>query len=221
MADYYPALTRVVSRLPDNSTRARQELYEHARTILVEQLRRQDPQKSEQEIVRERAALETAIRKVEAQSPSTRPQRSNRPSPPRLMVVVEHDGNDIGLQSERLTQDQVTTRSAIAQPATIHTSKMPANNVALDMGEMPASLGAMLIRTAFIAGMMPLIGLIYIHGLILVSENVIRYSVLLVTIAVTLGLFFFLPLAIFRKAQITSGIGLLLGLGSSMLRRGL
>jgi hypothetical protein len=221
MADYYPALARAVSRLPDNSTRARQELYEHARTILVEQLRRQDPQKSEQEIVRERAALETAIRKVEAQSPSTRPQRSNRPSPPRLMVVVEHDGSDIGLQRERLTQDQVTAWSPIAQPATIDTGKSRAKNAAHDMGEMPATLGAMLIRTAFIAGMIPGIGLIYIHGLILVSENVIRYSVLLVTIAVTLGLFFFLPLAIFRKAQITSGIGLLLGLGSSMLRRGL
>jgi hypothetical protein len=221
MADYYPALTRAVSRLPDNSTRGRQELYEHARTILVEQLRRQDPQKTEQEIVQERAALETAIRKVEAQSPSTRPQRSKRPSPPRLIVVVEHDGTDIGLQRERLTQDQVTACSPIAQPATIDTSKTPTKNAAHDMGEMPATLGAMLIRTAFIAGMIPLIGLIYIHGLILVSENVIRYSVLLVTIAVTIGLFFFLPLAIFRKAQITSGIGLLLGLGSSMLRRGL
>jgi hypothetical protein len=221
MADYHPALARAVSRLPDNSTRARQELYEHARTILVEQLRRQDPQKSEQEIERERAALETAIRKVEAQSPSARTQRPYRPSPPRLMVVVEHDGNDIELRRQSLPQDAVTAWPALIQPDTIDTGKYPAKNAAHDMGEIPASLGAMLIRTAFVAGMIPGIGLIYIHGLILVSENVIRYSVLLVAIAVMLGLFFFLPLAIFRKAQITSGIGLLLGLGSSMLRRGL
>jgi hypothetical protein len=220
MADYHPALARAVSRLPDNSTRARQELYEHARTILVEQLRRQDPQKSEQEIERERAALEMAVRKVEAESLSARPQRSYRSSPPRLMVVAEHDGNNIELRRQSLPQDAVTAWPALVQPETIDTGEKPANNAALEMGEMPASLGAMLIRTAFIAGMIPLIGLIYIRGLILVSENVIKYPVLLVAIAVTLGLFFFVPLAIFRKAQIMSGIGLLLGLGSSMLRRG-
>jgi hypothetical protein len=220
MADYYPALARAVSSLPDNNTAARQELYEHARTILVEQLRRQDPQKPEREITQERTALETAIRKVEAESLPARTQRTNRPGLPRLMVVVEHDGNDLELQPERLTQDQVTAWSAMAQPATTNTSKIPARNAALDMGEMPASLAAMLIRTAFIAGMIPLIGVIYIHGLILVSENVIRYPVLVVATAAILGLFFFLPLTIVRKAQIVSGIGLLLGVSSSMLRRG-
>jgi hypothetical protein len=180
MADYYPALARAASSLPDNNAQARQKLYEHARTILVEQLRRQDPQKSAQEIMRQHAALETAICKVEAESLPARAQRPYRPSRPRLMVVVEHDGNDIGLQRERLTQDQASARLAIAQPVTIDTSKKPAKNAALDMGEMPASLGAMLIRAAFIAGMIPLIGVIYIHGLILVSDNVIRYPVLLV-----------------------------------------
>jgi hypothetical protein len=220
MADYFPALARAVSSLPDNNAQARQELYEHARTILVEQLRRQDPQKSAQEILRERAALETAIRKVEARSPSARIHTPNSSIPPRLMVVVEHDSDDIEPRRERLTRERLTAWPTLVQPATIETSKKPAKNAAHDMGEMPASLGAMLIRTAFIAGMIPLIGIIYIRGLILVSQNVVRYPVLLLAIAVTLGLFFFLPLAIFRKAQITFGIRLLMGLGSSMLRRG-
>src|ERR1700720_1081278 len=131
MADYCPALSRAISSLPDNNTPARQELYEHARSILIEQLRRHALQKSEQEIMRERAMLETAIRKVEAKSQSTRAQRPNRPSPPRLMVMVEHDGNDFGLQRQRLTQNQVTVWSAIAQSATIDTSENPAKSVAL------------------------------------------------------------------------------------------
>jgi hypothetical protein len=94
MADYYPALARAVSSLPDNNAQARKELYEHAQTILVEQLRRQDPQKSAQEIMRERAALEMAIRKVEARSRSARTHTPNSPTLPRLIVVVEHDSND-------------------------------------------------------------------------------------------------------------------------------
>jgi uncharacterized membrane protein YraQ (UPF0718 family) len=220
MVDYFPALARAVSSLPDNNAQARQELYEHARTILVEQLRRQYPQKSEQEIVRERAMLETALHKVEAESLSTRTQRPNRPSPPRLMVVVEHDGSDIGLQRERLTQDQATAQSAIVRHETIDTSKQQAKNAAFEMGEMPTSLGAMLIRTAFIAGMIPFIGMIYIRGRMLVSENVISYPVLLVATAVMLGLLLCLPLAIIRKAQIASGVGFFLGLTSSVLRRG-
>jgi hypothetical protein len=220
MADYYPALARAVSSLPDNNAQARKELYEHAQTILVEQLRRQDPQKSAQEIMRERAALEMAIRKVEARSRSAQTHTPNSPTLPRLIVVVEHDSNDIEPRRERLTQDRVTVWPTLVQPVTIETSKKPAKNAAHDMGEMPASLGAMLIRTAFIAGMIPLIGIIYIRGLILVSENVIGYPVLLVATAGMLGLLFCLPLAIIRKAQIASGVGFLLGLSSSVLRRG-
>jgi hypothetical protein len=69
MADYYPVLVRAVSRLAMDSAQARQELYEHARTFLVAQLRKLDPQISAPKIIRERAALETAIFRLEAESP--------------------------------------------------------------------------------------------------------------------------------------------------------
>ena len=68
MADYYPILARAVSRLATNNAQARQGLYEHARTILVAQLRSQDPELSALNIMSERVALEGAILRVETES---------------------------------------------------------------------------------------------------------------------------------------------------------
>jgi len=70
MADYYPILARAVSRLATNNAQARQEVYEHARTILVAQLRSQDPELSALNIMSERVALEGAILRAETVSPS-------------------------------------------------------------------------------------------------------------------------------------------------------
>jgi hypothetical protein len=70
MADYYPILARAVSGLATNNAQARQELYEHARTVFIAQLRRQDPQLSTLESIRQSIALETAILRVEAESQS-------------------------------------------------------------------------------------------------------------------------------------------------------
>jgi len=78
MADYYPILARAVSGLATNNARARQELYEHARTVFIAQLRRQDPQLSALESIRHSIAFETAILRVEAESqsmPETQPER--------------------------------------------------------------------------------------------------------------------------------------------------
>ena len=69
MADYYPILARAVSRLATNTAQARQEVYEHARTILVAQLRSQDPELSALNIMSERVALEGAILRAETVSP--------------------------------------------------------------------------------------------------------------------------------------------------------
>jgi hypothetical protein len=66
MADYYPALLHAVSRLSDHTAPARQAVYEHARSNIVTILRRHNLHISELEIMRERAALETAIGKLEA-----------------------------------------------------------------------------------------------------------------------------------------------------------
>ena len=67
MADYYPILARAVSRLATNNAQARQELYEHARTVLAAQLRRHDPQFSAPETISERIAFEAATLRLEAE----------------------------------------------------------------------------------------------------------------------------------------------------------
>jgi hypothetical protein len=94
MADYYPLIARAVAGLEKNTGDARRALYERARAALVAQLRSVNPPLSENDVTRERLALEESIRKVEAeaarkswvdpgQSPSASPTRIRAPEFPR------------------------------------------------------------------------------------------------------------------------------------------
>ncbi len=67
MADYYSVLARAVVNLATGDDAARQELYERARSIIVAELRRQNPKISALTLTREQAALEAAIRRLEAE----------------------------------------------------------------------------------------------------------------------------------------------------------
>jgi hypothetical protein len=66
MADYYPLISRAVGGLDNNTGENRRALYERARAALLQQLRGATPPLDEEQITRERLALEEAIRKVEA-----------------------------------------------------------------------------------------------------------------------------------------------------------
>jgi hypothetical protein len=66
MADYYPLIARAVEGLSDQSPEMRRAVYERARTALVEQLRSLDPPLPDDDILRERHALDDAINRVEA-----------------------------------------------------------------------------------------------------------------------------------------------------------
>jgi hypothetical protein len=88
MVDYFPVLARAVSGLPIDDLRSRLELYEHARVFLVAQLSERDPQASTSEIMREHAALEMAIRRVETESPHAQTQPTNRPASPPLATSL-------------------------------------------------------------------------------------------------------------------------------------
>lgn len=219
MADYYPVLARAVSKLVDNGAQARQELYKHARKIVVTELLRQDLLKSAPEVMRERAALETAIRRVEAECLSSENRPPKGQVPRRSTTAVAHDRDDRTVRRVRPTKDEAKIRAVPTQVGRIDTNKKRAVGAIDDMGGIPESLGAMLVGIAFIAGIIALIGVIYIRGLVLVSEHIVGYPVLLIVIAIMVCLFIFLPLTIFREVRMMSGVGFLLGLTNSVLRR--
>jgi len=68
MADYYPLISRAVGGLDNNTGENRRALYERARGALLQQLRGATPALNEEQIGRERQALEEAIRKVEGEA---------------------------------------------------------------------------------------------------------------------------------------------------------
>jgi hypothetical protein len=82
MSDYCSLIADAVVGLSQNTAKARRAVYERARVAQVAQLRALDPPLSESVIVKERWALENAIRKVET---------------------------DIGVQSSRLTAPRPAT----------------------------------------------------------------------------------------------------------------
>lgn len=67
MHDYYAVISRAVSRLESNTPAARNAVFDRARTILIDHLQAKQPPVSDSEIIRERAALEDAIRRIESE----------------------------------------------------------------------------------------------------------------------------------------------------------
>jgi hypothetical protein len=94
MRDYYPLLSRIVAGLDSNTGESRRALYGRARTMLCEQLRKQEPPLSDAEITRERLSLEAAIRKFEADA-----IRRPRKEPPADAIVVPENEIAAGLAS--------------------------------------------------------------------------------------------------------------------------
>jgi hypothetical protein len=77
MADYFLLIAKAVTGLEQSTAASRRALYGRERNALLDQLRNVDPPLSEQEITRERLALEEAVRKVEAAAA----RRSRNPAP--------------------------------------------------------------------------------------------------------------------------------------------
>jgi hypothetical protein len=77
MADYYSVLARAVVNLDTGDGAAREELYERARSIIIAELRKQNPKIAALTITREQAALEAAIRRLEAEL-QPRPRNDDR-----------------------------------------------------------------------------------------------------------------------------------------------
>jgi hypothetical protein len=78
MADYYPVLARAVAGLATNTAQARQELYEHARSVLNKHLDRSNPQISNVDSIKERIAFEAAVLRLESKSVSAHETLTDR-----------------------------------------------------------------------------------------------------------------------------------------------
>ena len=84
MADYYPLISRSIESLGDPTSEMRQSVYDRAKQALIEQLRLMDPPMLEIDIMRERLALESTIRRFERTFITE--QRANR----EKAVIEDH-----------------------------------------------------------------------------------------------------------------------------------
>jgi hypothetical protein len=234
MADYYPVLARTISGLPSNTAQARKEVYDNARKIVIAQLRAYDPPISSGAMMREQAALESAIGKIEAESRVTRPQSSNSGAPPRasatrVAAMDEGQGKPTAKQLGKIFQElqpyegreaaakksgepiaaprqtAPVIREANVRPVLTKPAVLDSRSEpAEEFGGMIESVGSMLLGIPLIVTMICLVGLIYVRGLVLVAKDVIGYPTLVLMMSVAVGLCLVLPLAIFRRLSLES-----------------
>jgi hypothetical protein len=237
MADYYPILTRAVSGLPHDDAQARRDLYARARTIVAEQLRGRQPQATTRETMREEAALEMAIRRVEAESRSRPTQTPKRPTaaprqaaaPADAQQRADHTARSLSKILQAVQPDAasdagprpVRRKSMNGAQALAPTAepKTPASNPSAELGGAPNSLGTLLFATAYIVAALAFTGVTYIRCMVWLYQGVIGYPILLAAMTVTLGLFIAPPLIFFRKTSELPSIDALMRYIHSASRR--
>jgi hypothetical protein len=221
MADYYPVLARAVSGLAYKDSQARLDLYARARTIVTEQLRHRNPQDLASATLREQAALEAAIRRVEAELQPAEPRPADRSAPPRPPANVsaktptQNTANSLSKILQALQTDAPSGRGAdlsalkamngtkalVVRPPTpianFDNRKINRNH---ELGDAPNSLGTMLLGIAYVVAALAFTGVTYIRCIVWIAQGVIGYPVLLVVMAITLGLFIAPPIVFVRKA---------------------
>ncbi len=219
MADYYPVLTRAISGLPSNDPQARRDLYARARIIVNEQLR-DGGRNAAVEVLREQAALEAAIGRIEAEARSARlpisakaaaapdgtraaiatPDRrveNTARSLSKILQAVQSDKDDPGGQSHREAANGAMVPSAAKSAVPTHQHAKPPSA----LGKAPSSLGTMLFELTYVVAAVAFIAVTYIHCIVWVYQGVIGYPVLLAVMAFTCALFIAPPVIIFQKTS--------------------
>jgi hypothetical protein len=134
MADYYPILARAVSRLAINNAQARQELYEHARSVLNKYLDGSNPQKSKVDPINERIAFEMAVLKLETKSLSPHETLTDR-----LTVLRQHRNKPTPHNSEFGLVPDIA--SLLREPQAHHRRSTPIDSPCWDgIGAAPCLL---------------------------------------------------------------------------------
>src|SRR6266536_2662450 len=104
MTDYYPMIARCVADLEDSVT-ARHEFYWLARAELAVQLCGLDPPIAQSKMIRERLALDEAIRKVEAERVSSVDTQRQDPVLPQNPILMPSCGSTVERTDIRLCLD--------------------------------------------------------------------------------------------------------------------
>jgi hypothetical protein len=247
MADFYPVLARAVSSLSPDDVRARRDLYARARTIVVEQLRSRGLQVAALEGIREQAALETAIGRIEAEVRTTRTKMNGAaaaPQPPvkrpaanggpdrtkttaaslaRILEAVQSDAQHETAGSlavhERKTTNGTKALVAIEESNFIDISANRAVPATEQLAGEPNSLGTMFLVTAYAMVAIAFASLTYIRCRVWIAHGVIGYPTLLFVMAITFALFIVPPMMISRRASPLPRFGFLLRFIYSASRR--
>jgi hypothetical protein len=245
MVDYYPVLARAVAGLPHNDAQARRDLYTRARTIVAEQMRARGPQGTARETMREQTALESAIRKIEAETRSSQSRTIGKPAPPpaprnpptaadarqgvnntarslsKILQAVQTD--ETGVASPRpLRRPAANATKALLPRAEPETAAMRSDrkpSASAELGGAPSSLGTLLFATAYIVAALAFTGVTYIRCMVWLYQGAIGYPILLGAMAVTLALFIVPPVMVFRKTSASPTIDVLLRYIHSASRR--
>ncbi len=124
MADYYSVIAGAVSRLPSKTDEARYAIYERARTALRERLSNYDPALSDTALANERAALETAISRLEADLSFGDMRRAPREAIAKYILVLLLGSAFLAglvtlIRTERIYRSPVASQSAITGQPTL------------------------------------------------------------------------------------------------------
>lgn len=245
MADYYPILARAISNLPHDDAQGRRDLYARARTIVAEELRGRAAQGSTREAMREQAALETAIRRVEADARSSQSRTLKKPvaapaprqhaavadaqeradktarSLSKILQAVQSSatGDAEARPSRRNAMNGTQALVPSAEPKAPAVSDDRRSNPSAELGGAPSSLGTMLFATAYIVAALAFTGVTYIRCIVWLYEGVIGYAIFLAVMAVTLLLFIAPAVMFFRKTSALPSIDVMLRYIHSASRR--
>jgi hypothetical protein len=248
MADFYPVLARAVSCLPANDAQARGELYARARTMVAEQLRGRGLQRGAIDAVREQAALETAISRVEEESRGVRTRATSKAGAPRprtngdavndapgrskttaeslakILRAVQSDAQHDGTGRVPVSRQNAVNRTKALMTTEASKPLATAVNrtveVAIDRSvAAPNSLAAMLFAIAYTTAALAFSGVTYIRCMVWIAQGIIGYPTLVIVMTITVALFIAPPVIFLRKASTLPSFGFLLRFLYSASRR--
>jgi hypothetical protein len=136
MAEYYTLLMRAVEGLPNRTQTARRAVYDRARAALINQLRSLDPPVSESEIVRERLALDEAIRLIETELHATaETENASGNSEPIKKSGLKHERSQL---KPATSFPEARPYPPVGSPGTTKTSFNPSDDIEESEEELAA-----------------------------------------------------------------------------------